>query len=982
MSLLPSIYKLHSKFTNETASREKVAKVLTIYFSAKNSEQNGMEYAEEVGLALALNGQESFSDSLLKLIRSMPDSSSSIIYLIFLISDIQTLLKKPQTQKNQLKKPINQIVKVPEKMYKMENLSSYFQTKPFFDFQAPKNIKCIDNPQNIQNFEQFYALRFGDVYNSEIHILKKNDISLFIQSILCGRKSNFTSIEHNTIFLTQKIRFEDHSFLSTRSLTSKFLEIGNSRLKICNLLRNDAISFDIKHHLTKFDAYMSTLKDFSPGVILSKIRPFRDVFNWFCILLQQPTFTEIHGELVLAAQTKFKAQFALQIWSTTFEERVRPLYNYAFNTELFGKPFGISPFNENDNEMSNNQNEPVIMDLFKPISFEILNAGKLLRMLHDTAPAHPFFKISRDFEDSFLLLENRVDEYKSSCERVIEIIKREWRNFYRKAREKKYQVFEEKRARIKEELRLEDLKMEAKQAEEEKERRERFRELEEEARKREQIRRDQAEKEKEEERQMLERNLSRKAANPLMRPLTEEEQHLVELEKIDLFLEFSEKMKALGASEEQIMKFFPELSLPEDEIDALLGETTLVNQKRNQNITENDGKKEDIQMDRNFQNIVNEKEERKEQNDDTIEEDTQEEIKEHNYNLSEEEQENNDFFSDDTEKGNDNYSKSIESEASIISDDIADDPLPDILPAGPKLTTIPALFHRVVLPSFKIQYEMVSKALYSILIERDHFRQQMISFWKLFLMEESTIMDEFIMEYSSLPYEKSINIKKSESFSKAGKKLGIEAEFSFQIFGKPASSVSELIEEIEKMNILIKVDSKFDVLLQDIIMRQYVPIFKFLLLLNISGRAIGQLFRFQRDSYGFKPNPIDVHSITQFVVTTQTYFTSELAKSKVNFDLLFLKCNTVNDFINQHESLLNSIRTQLLLTPQCSIFGKPLTQALQEVCKFIYDPIIGQKRPKINDFHRYASTLATTVHEFHSSNETLSFLDILYSDYI
>ena len=552
MSILSAINKLYLKFNKEIPSKEVISKVLSIYFGYQASKLNGLVYAEELGLTFTLNNQEAFSEYFLSLVRSLPQKNSDIILVLLLLSDIPFLLKKSTSKYNSIGQLTNVLCQNScLSSIGLRTLPSYFQSKPFAQIHKPQYIvQCVKSPKEIKTFEEFYSFRFNDVLQGDIILIPNHIISSFIQSILCGRKSKFITIDNDHIQINSRVRFQDHSLLSTQSLLSKFISIGNLRLKIINSLKNDALSFEIRRHLTKFDAYTSTLSNCSPGTFLSKIRPFQQVFQWFNTLLQQSTFTEIHAELTLAAQIKFKSEFALQLWSSAFEEQVRPLYTYAFTIDFL---------------------EPSIMHLFKPVELEILWSGRLLRILHETAPEHPIFSLGKDFSNAFLNLENRLDEYRSSCELAIELIRREWRIFYKKAEEKQMKIFEDEKARIKDLLRINDLRIQAELEEKETEKRKEFQRLEREARELEQLRREHTQKEREEEKVLLERNMSRKAANPLMRPLTDEEVHLVELEKVDLFLEFSEKMKELGASEEQIMKFFPELNLPEDEIDALLG---------------------------------------------------------------------------------------------------------------------------------------------------------------------------------------------------------------------------------------------------------------------------------------------------------------------------------------------------------------------------------------------------------------------------
>ena len=311
------------------------------------------------------------------------------------------------------------------------------------------------------------------------------------------------------------------------------------------------------------------------------------------------------------------------------------------------------------------------------------------------------------------------------------------------------------------------------------------------------------------------------------------------------------------------------------------------------------------------------------------------------------------------------------------------DPLPVILPPGPKLTTIPALLHRLALPSFKLQYELVSKALFSLLVERDRFPQQLRSLWRLFMIQESKVMDNFLNQFSLIPYSKSSNIKRAEAFFNAGKQLQLDAELVMELHGTPPSSIKELIQEIQNMNISVRMNEKFNILLPKNVIDDYIIIFRFLIVLNLAEKAIGRLFRLQRDSYHFKENPISVFTITQFVVTTQTFFTSELAKAVESLEDIFNKCDSIGSFTKSHENVLNRIKNRLLLAPQTALLGKPLFKTLEEVLNFVYDPLMGQKTSGgITSFQNKAAILANTIHEYRSTNEIISFLDVLYSDYI
>ena len=305
MSILSAIHKLSLKINREIPSKQVISKVLSLYFGYHASQLDGLIYAEEVGLTFVLNNQEAFSESFLNLIRSLPKKNADIILVLLLLSDIQSLLKKPTSKYN----PINQLTHTicPDSCLShvgLRTLPTYFQSKPYTQIQKPQYlIQSVKSSKELKSFEEFYSLRFNDIRQDNIRIIPENDISSFIQSLLCGRKSKYTNIDNNYIQIISKVRFQDHSLLSTQTLLNKFIAIGNLRLKIENSLRSDALSFEIRKHLTKFDAYTSTLTNCSPGSFLSKIRPFQQVFQWFNILLQQSTFTEIHAELTLAAQT-------------------------------------------------------------------------------------------------------------------------------------------------------------------------------------------------------------------------------------------------------------------------------------------------------------------------------------------------------------------------------------------------------------------------------------------------------------------------------------------------------------------------------------------------------------------------------------------------------------------------------------------------------------------------------------------------------
>ena len=405
MNFIQVIRQLEKNLGNGV-SKKLESSVLSLFFNTEQKIKNGFEQSELLALNFILKGEKEKAESILNITRNIPEKYNNILLLIILI----------RNQKNE------------ETKRKITN-----------NEQKRKNYSILPTRYNTDfTFEDYIKERFADIRLEglqELTVLKTNEVNQLLQMIVSGIRTDYTTVNNGKIEVHTKIRFEHHTTTSSDALLKKFIDIGESRLMITKLLRHDSFSYEIRRHLTKFDAYISTLSNNSPTALLTKIRPFAQVFKWFIRLLSMKTFDDVHNELLLSSQTSFKADLALHLWSSAFEETARPLYNFAFSTYA--------------------DEQPKFPYVFNPISEDCRFAGELLRFLRDAAPSHPILDLSLDFMEVFLNLENRIDEYKSRCNKIIEKNTDEWIDFHAHQDEIKYNEFMKKCDELREQLRQE-----------------------------------------------------------------------------------------------------------------------------------------------------------------------------------------------------------------------------------------------------------------------------------------------------------------------------------------------------------------------------------------------------------------------------------------------------------------------------------------------------------------------------------------------
>ena len=287
---------------------------------------NGFEHAERIGLTLTLYGQDDRSRQLLKISRGIPKEYSNILLLILLVSDIKSLILSKGPKRDPIGKPIQSILST------IPTLTNYGQRS------TPSAITPVNFPEKEKEeemtFEKYIKLRFADVRATEAKFLDHSTASRFIQQLLCGCRTEYTDIVEDKIVQISEVRFEYHTYSSTKCLLKKFVEIGNTRINLMHLLRSDSISYEIRRHLTKFDSYVAILNENSPVALLTKIRPFHQVFQWLTRLLSLPTFSELHSELIRSSQTHFKRDLSMKLWSAAFQEYARPFYSFSFLSDV------------------------------------------------------------------------------------------------------------------------------------------------------------------------------------------------------------------------------------------------------------------------------------------------------------------------------------------------------------------------------------------------------------------------------------------------------------------------------------------------------------------------------------------------------------------------------------------------------------------------------------------------------------------------
>ena len=381
MNVISVINRISSLRSGAPPSKRAICAAISTLFSYSPKNLNGFEHAERIGLTLALHGQDKLADKVLEISRGIPSEHARILLLVLLSADLQALVKRKGPKRDPIGNPIVSILDRVTDIAMVGQRALAHPPVPVKEPPPPAKPKEM-------TFELFMEKRFSDVRSDRVLFVDHIATPKMIESLLSGKATEISDVVDGKIEQTKKARFEYHTLSSTQVLLDKFIEIGNARINLMRLLRKDSLSYEIRRHLTKFDAYVSVLAGNSPAAILTKIRPFGQVCQWLCRLLSLPTFSMVHKELLASSQTHFKRDLSLRFWAAAFEEEARPLYTYAF--------------------MINDKPEPVFADVLKPAEYDCLAAGKLMRFLHDAVPSHPLFELAEDFQERFLSLQNVI----------------------------------------------------------------------------------------------------------------------------------------------------------------------------------------------------------------------------------------------------------------------------------------------------------------------------------------------------------------------------------------------------------------------------------------------------------------------------------------------------------------------------------------------------------------------------------------------
>ncbi|EAX88769.1 hypothetical protein TVAG_477720 [Trichomonas vaginalis G3] len=943
MSFLPKLREIANNFGVEL-NRSKISYLLSKFFSLIPQNLNGNEQTELLALSYILKGDTVKSDSILNISRSIPSKYSDILLVLVLLSE-----------NNERKANVS--LNIPT-IKQIENTTDKYQ-------EYNTDI----------TFEDYIKQRFADVQNQQLTLLSTSEASQVIVMTLTGLKTDYTEILDDQIKITTQVRFEHHTEASSIELFRKFCQIGQTRLQIVKSLKHDSFSYEIRHHLAHFDAYISTLIDNSPTSILTKIRPFGQVFKWIYRLLQKESFDDIHKELLLSSQTSFKSSLSLNLWQAAFEETARPLYNFAFTTDEF--------------------EQPKILFTFKDIKEDCIFAGELLRFLRDAAPSHPVIELSIKFAEVFLNLENRLNEYEKRCNKAIERNTDQWIRFHAHQEEIKYNKFVREQNAARENLRQERIRELSEMNRLKKAKQEEYDRLRQEAEEYKAKKKEEERQQKEEEKAYIEQVMSAKSANPVMRPLTQHELELVEREKLDLFLEFQDQMRELGASEEQIMKFFPDINIPEDENDALNvnveeieeeeeEEKKIVEEEEEQEVEQQAPIKMTPDVSNNliqlqYTSFVDEIDESEtdhqefhrpqEQQRGNQEEDVQ------TTNNEQETADNNQILENNQ---NDNQNMDIEEEEEEEEEDMYE--------LAPPLQTIPAIFHRLVIPSFKLQHKLISKAVFSLIKARDLFVDQLTALRKIFLIQPSPMMDKFIEEFTDIPYQLGSNVRITRAFKQGCEKAGFKGAVSISLDVNQPTTVQGIIEQLDGMIIELAPEEIFLRLLPDSIIKEYVATFRMIMMLALAKAAIKKLWRLDRDSYSHQSDAFAFRFMSHFVIATEAYLYGS-ALARVVPDLEKVSYNeSIEEYLQSHRNVVKIMSIYTLTSQDMLPFKTNLCSALGEIIRYAYGPLLGESGISSNDFFNNAHVFAELTRQmddsFAGQNETYKLLYLLFEDFL
>ena len=933
INLFKSLNNLGRLISGRELKKKMIIKYINIIILTKKTENlDGFIESEKFALSLILQGKAEKADSITKITRNMPVEANDILKILLIL---------------------NSPIIIDEKK----------------SFVKPKKA-IVPRYDSSMTFESFIHERFFDIKATDILILNTNDTFNLLQGILTGISTDYTEIINHKIRMKCKIRFEEHTFKSTEELLKRYIDVGNNRLKVITFLRNDTFSYEIRRHLTKFDAYVSTLSNNSPLSIITKIRPFSQVFEWFIKLISAETFSKVHNVLLQTSQTAFKLDFSITLWKAAFEEAARPLYKYAFSAE--------------------NIRTPDFSTVFTEIKRSVLFSGEFIRFLRDIAPSHPLFDVAEEFIEVFLNLENRVDEYKERIERVIISNEQAWNEYHEEKKKAKRKQFELKRDILNAEIKKQKIKIMESREKNAKNKRIRLMELKKQAEEEAAMRKEQKMHEEEEKRKYIESLVSSKVANPLMRPLTEEERVLVELEKIDMFKEFQKQMRELGATEENIMKFFPELNLPNDEYEALqVQEIEQEEYNRNSRLESSSSVKssgesshikiEEIDNDFGVIQIDDLNEEIAELEHLDIVFESNVEIEDITRLTSPPKKKSisiNMYNQMDTSKSpnyerkHDTFLKNVETSEESLS----------FIPGTP-LQSIPAIFHRLVVPSFKIHHELVSKAIFSLLKTRDLFKQQLIALQKLFLIKPSFEANQIHDLFGLIPYNEQTFANICSLFKQCGKIFGFRGDVSISLTPKLPNDIDQIFSLILNMEITIKPEALFDRLLPPYILTIYIQVFKFVTILRLAKSAITKMWMRARDSYYNKPDSYSCSFMSRFVVNAETYIYDTALTQASKALLTTVDCSTVEDYLSKHKKIAEKMEHSLFLTKEMYPIKESIINVFKEIVRFAY----GRKKTDMSIFSENAKDFANTVNSLnnacHGQNQNYFFLDLMFTDF-
>jgi len=857
---------------NELISRSKLdtKRLLSIFYGCSPVGLDGKEYSEITALEYSLSGKKEISNKILSITRDLCKKNRDIILLISLLRN------DGEQMGNYLDNNVNNFV--------------------------------LKRKEPISTFEDFYSLRFNDIKDDKVFLSGMN-VFLFIQSLLSGKPSKYSRLEGSVVLCTAPLRFENHTYASTQTLISTFCKIGSIRVAIEQKLSFNQISYIIRKKISTFDLYVSTLRLNSPISILTKTRPFYGVFELFSNVIDQKSILEIYSILSSSSQTFIRKEISMILWKAAFEDCARSVYTYCF--------------------LVNGEENLIIPSIFNSISHDITKAGHYIKILKTLDPDHPVFEISEEYHNCFIELLNIINQYESNMRNAIFKTARKWMSYNEnKMKNEKNEYFKFKYA-LKKAIKEKQLMELRRQKIVNNEKRKRYKKLQKELIEYKKQKEHQEEIEKFEKDSYIKGMVSNRGNNPLVRPFTIEELVLIEKEKIDIFNEFRNEMERLGADEERIMEFFPEINVPKIETD-VVPEIKMHSTPDPMDVEDSDIHIKDISI-------------------------GEEDI----FQISNSFNEDNDIS----------------------------DPIRHHIPPSEDLNSIPSLLYRLVIPSFKIQKSLLSEAIFSLLVHRDRFLEQFILIGKLFLIHPSTEMDDFLKSFFEIPHTTMTSHKICYSFKNAAIKMGFSGNASVMLFPKPPQSIDELLLLTNSLRIVITPMESFSILLGESLSTVYPQLFRYILFVKLCRSAINYLWLSYKDTYTDSKNRGCFSYMTKFVVSIETYIYQTVLTpvSKI----LFLKArdlSTIESFQQFHQDILVKLMKSSLLSDEMAPIRNLLVSAMNEIIVYAYGPIYNLKQAPFSEFRHKASLFSDMVHQLNISlfeeNPTIRFLDSLFNEFV